>query len=395
MPLLKDIKAQMPNVACQTTSMNNSTNLIVNRDAPPFDNAELRRAVMLAMDRKASVDILNQGDAQRRHHAAGNGGRLGPAPKMYDRCRATGATSEEPRGSPRHHEEAGLRPRQSACRSRSRRAASRSTRIRRSSASQLKEIWIDADVDIIETSQWFPQVAQKKYSLGLNTTRATASTTPTRTTTRTSPASRNATTPVTAIRKSRSCSTPSRPRPTWRNARDRLGNRSQAVRGRCAAHHHVEPRVDLHAALREGLRRERQQRLQRLPLRGTSGSTSDQAPSSVIGEVARRAGQRGRPRVQGVSDVGPPNNPATGLSPPPAPAGAPDYGRQVRGQSLTGGGPAAAVDPGCPGVEALVTLRRPVRARPNSGDAATPLFQRFRLSPIARTPLANLLANDG
>ena len=44
MPLLKDLKAQMPNVACQVTSMNNSTNRILNRDAPPFDNADLRRA---------------------------------------------------------------------------------------------------------------------------------------------------------------------------------------------------------------------------------------------------------------------------------------------------------------------------------------------------------------
>ena len=37
-------------------------------------------------------------------------------------------------------------------------------------ASQLKDIWIDADVDIIETTQWFPKVARKDYSVGLNTT---------------------------------------------------------------------------------------------------------------------------------------------------------------------------------------------------------------------------------
>ncbi len=37
-------------------------------------------------------------------------------------------------------------------------------------AGQLKEIWIDADVDIIETAQWFPKIARKDYALGLNTT---------------------------------------------------------------------------------------------------------------------------------------------------------------------------------------------------------------------------------
>jgi ABC-type dipeptide transport system, periplasmic component len=33
--------------------MNNSTNLILNRDAPPFDNPDLRKALLLAIDRKA------------------------------------------------------------------------------------------------------------------------------------------------------------------------------------------------------------------------------------------------------------------------------------------------------------------------------------------------------
>ena len=49
---------------------------------------------------------------------------------------------------------------------------------------------------------------------GLNTT-ATASTTPIRTISRTSPASRSATTPATAIPRSRSCSRCSRPRPNF------------------------------------------------------------------------------------------------------------------------------------------------------------------------------------
>ena len=60
--------------------MNNSTNLIVNRDAPPFDNPDLRQALALALDRKAFIDILNQGDADaRRHHAAAPRRRVGPA----------------------------------------------------------------------------------------------------------------------------------------------------------------------------------------------------------------------------------------------------------------------------------------------------------------------------
>ena len=36
-------------------------NLILNRDKPPFDNPDLRRAVALSLDRKAFIDILHAG----------------------------------------------------------------------------------------------------------------------------------------------------------------------------------------------------------------------------------------------------------------------------------------------------------------------------------------------
>ena len=39
-PLLKDVKAQAPKAICELRPTNVSTNLLVNRDAPPFDNAE-------------------------------------------------------------------------------------------------------------------------------------------------------------------------------------------------------------------------------------------------------------------------------------------------------------------------------------------------------------------
>src|SRR6266851_7698225 len=57
-PLLKDVNAQAPQAICETRTTNGSNNLLVNRDAPPFDNADLRRAMALALDRKAFIDIL-------------------------------------------------------------------------------------------------------------------------------------------------------------------------------------------------------------------------------------------------------------------------------------------------------------------------------------------------
>src|ERR1700724_3486018 len=48
-PLLKDVQSQAPQAVCELAPINVSTNLIVNRETPPFDNAELRRALALAI----------------------------------------------------------------------------------------------------------------------------------------------------------------------------------------------------------------------------------------------------------------------------------------------------------------------------------------------------------
>ncbi len=51
----------------------------MNRDAPPFDNPDLRRAMALTLDRKAFVDILTEGNGHI-------GGAMQPPPR-----RASGA----------------------------------------------------------------------------------------------------------------------------------------------------------------------------------------------------------------------------------------------------------------------------------------------------------------
>src|SRR6267142_5672424 len=43
-PLLKDVRSQVPQAICDLVLDNGSRTMIVNRDKPPFDNADLRRA---------------------------------------------------------------------------------------------------------------------------------------------------------------------------------------------------------------------------------------------------------------------------------------------------------------------------------------------------------------
>ena len=51
----------MPQAICELVLDNGSRTMIVNRAVPPFDSADLRRAMALSLDRKAFVDILTEG----------------------------------------------------------------------------------------------------------------------------------------------------------------------------------------------------------------------------------------------------------------------------------------------------------------------------------------------
>ena len=62
MPQLKDIRSQMPQAICEVTPVGGvNGHLLVNRDKPPFNDLELRRAMALSLDRKAFIDILDEG----------------------------------------------------------------------------------------------------------------------------------------------------------------------------------------------------------------------------------------------------------------------------------------------------------------------------------------------
>ena len=216
MPLLKDIKTQMPNAQCQVTSMNNTTNLIVNRDAPPFDNPDLRRALVLASTARPSSTSSTRATPQL-------GGTMQPLKdgiwgmpeEMLRSVPGYGTDVEKNREEARaHDEEGGLRTRQAPARSRSRPAASRSTRTRRSSWPASSRRSGSTPTSTSSRRRSGSPGWRARTTRSASTPPATASTIPTRTTSRTSPASRSATTPATAIPRSRSCSRCSRPRPT-------------------------------------------------------------------------------------------------------------------------------------------------------------------------------------
>src|SRR5207302_230456 len=64
-PLTRDLQKQRPDAVCELPPGSVSANTIINREKPPFNNPELRRAMSLAIDRQAFIDILTEGKGFR------------------------------------------------------------------------------------------------------------------------------------------------------------------------------------------------------------------------------------------------------------------------------------------------------------------------------------------
>jgi peptide/nickel transport system substrate-binding protein len=169
-PILKDIKSQAPQAICEVAPTNVNRTLIINRDKPPFDNADLRRAMSLTLDRKAFIDIIAEGQGDI-------GGTMLPAPEgvwsMPPEMLKTlpGYDHDVAKNRAKAREivqKLGYGPD-------NRLAVTVSTRNippYRDAAviliDQLKEIYIDGVLEPVDTTQWYPRLMRKDFTVGLN-----------------------------------------------------------------------------------------------------------------------------------------------------------------------------------------------------------------------------------
>jgi peptide/nickel transport system substrate-binding protein len=171
-PLMKDMAKQSPQAICELRPSNVSTNLIVNTAAPPFDNPQIRRAMALAIDRKAFIEILTEGKAAI-------GGAMLPAPEglwamppeELAKMLGYGPDTEKNQAEARRiMEQLGYGPGKML----KVKVSTRNISIYRDPGviliDQLKKIYIDGALDPIDTTVWYAKVQRKDYTVGLNLT---------------------------------------------------------------------------------------------------------------------------------------------------------------------------------------------------------------------------------
>jgi peptide/nickel transport system substrate-binding protein len=171
-PLLKDMEKQAPKAICETKPQYVSRNLIVNREAAPFDNPQVRKAMALALDRKAFIDILTEGKGDI-------GGAMLPLPEgawgmpPEELAKMTGYTGDiaKNRAEGRKIME-GLG--YTASNPLKVKIATRNIAIYRDPAviliDQLKQIHMDGELEVVDTPLWHAKVARKDYQVGMNLT---------------------------------------------------------------------------------------------------------------------------------------------------------------------------------------------------------------------------------
>jgi len=171
-PLLKDVNNQAPHAQCQMATNNGTSNLLLNRDKPPFDNADLRRAMMLTLDRKAFVDILTEGQGKI-------GGAMLPPPEglwgmpeeMLRQIPGYDPDVQKNRAEARElMKKIGYGPDKRL----ELKVSTRNVASFRNPAviliDQLKEIYVDAVLETIETANWHVKVTRKDYVIAMNGT---------------------------------------------------------------------------------------------------------------------------------------------------------------------------------------------------------------------------------
>ena len=167
-PTLKDFKEQAPQAICQVMAGNVPRTMLINPHKPPFDNAELRRAMALSLDRQAFIDILTEGVG----HFGGNmmpppEGVWGMPPEVLRTLPGYGPEIEKNRAEAKKiMEKLGYGPDKRLAV----KVATRNFPGWRDPAviliSQLKEIYIDGELELVDTALWYPKMARKDYTVG-------------------------------------------------------------------------------------------------------------------------------------------------------------------------------------------------------------------------------------
>ncbi len=168
-PMMRDIRSQVPQAICEVVPLNIAPNLLITRQ-PPFDNLDLRRAIMLSVDRRAFIDILAEGQGDiGGAMLPPPAGKWGLPPEILATLPGYDPDVAKSRGEARKLMTAlGYGPDKHL----KVKLSVRNLASYRDPAAilidHLKEVWIDAELELVETANWVPRLIRKEFQFALS-----------------------------------------------------------------------------------------------------------------------------------------------------------------------------------------------------------------------------------
>ncbi len=169
-PLMKDVKNQAPQAICEVVPTGTLTSLLINRNAPPFDNPDLRKAAALALDRASMNTILLEGKGliggAMLPKPVGEWGMppdvLASLPGYGSDLAKNIADAQALMKKAGYGESNPLKVK----------VQTRNLATYRDPAvliiDQLKKIYIEGELDVLDTTQWYARLARKDYVIAAN-----------------------------------------------------------------------------------------------------------------------------------------------------------------------------------------------------------------------------------
>jgi len=169
-PVMKDAKRQAPSAICEVTPGTVNRHLLINRSIPPFDNRDVRQAMALTLDRQAFIDILAEGQGEIGGVLQPQpGGLWGVPPDMLKELPGYGPDVKANRQQGRAlMEKLGYGPGKRL----KIKLTTRDLSFYRDPSvillDQLKDVYIDGELEPVETGAYFPKIRRKDYTVSLN-----------------------------------------------------------------------------------------------------------------------------------------------------------------------------------------------------------------------------------
>jgi peptide/nickel transport system substrate-binding protein len=169
--LAEQVKAAVPQMVITAANQNVNDNLLLNVTRPPFDNVKVRRAISMAIDRRAYVKAVHQGGAVV-------GASMAPRPygvwglleKDLSRLPGYGKPADEKANAKRLLGEAGFGPSNPLKVEMATRAIAIYVDFASFVINELRQVGVEATLKQVETAQWHPLATRREYQMGANLT---------------------------------------------------------------------------------------------------------------------------------------------------------------------------------------------------------------------------------